>query len=152
MKNDFRLCKQASGISDGIQEHILTVQASMERAAEGCFLEPALHDLRVLIGFTVEFHYYLQISCTHSFCLSYVCESTFSAVESFQNVTHAYHVLENATQSRIERNSFSIPLLKEQFASMFDEFEREANFGNRCRLLLDLFKLQIVFAGISYDG
>jgi hypothetical protein len=40
---------------------------------------------------------------------------------------------------------------KTQFISMFNEFTKEANFENKCRLLLDLFKLQMVFASISYD-
>jgi hypothetical protein len=34
---------------------------------------------------------------------------------------------------------------------MFNSFTKEVNFESKCRLLLDLFKLQIVFAGISYD-
>ena len=39
----------------------------------------------------------------------------------------------------------------EEFRSMFKKFELEENFEEKCRLLLDLFKLQIVFAGMSYD-
>ena len=39
----------------------------------------------------------------------------------------------------------------EKFKSTFQTFELEENFEEKCRLLLDLFKLQIVFAGISYD-
>ena len=38
-----------------------------------------------------------------------------------------------------------------QFISMFGKFREEVNFENKYRLLLDLFKLQIVFAGISYS-
>jgi hypothetical protein len=40
---------------------------------------------------------------------------------------------------------------KARFISMFDEFTAEVNFENKRRLLLDLFKLQIVFAGVSYE-
>jgi hypothetical protein len=40
---------------------------------------------------------------------------------------------------------------KTQFFSTFNEFVEEANFERKCRLLLDLFKLQIVFAGMSYS-
>ena len=99
----------------------------------------------------MEFHYYLQLSCAHPLCLEYACDSIFSALDSYQSVTHAYKVLVNAKESKIEWGRLSIPLLEEQFAPMFAEFEQEANFENRCRLLLDLFKLQIVFAGMSYD-
>jgi hypothetical protein len=41
---------------------------------------------------------------------------------------------------------------KTQFVSMFNKFTKEVNFEKKCRLLLDLFKLEIVFAGISYNG
>jgi hypothetical protein len=41
--------------------------------------------------------------------------------------------------------------LKKQFLSWFHEFEIETSFEKKCRLLLDLFKLQIVFAGVLYD-
>jgi hypothetical protein len=34
---------------------------------------------------------------------------------------------------------------------MYNQFTQEANFENKCRLLLDLYKLQILFAGIYYD-
>jgi hypothetical protein len=33
----------------------------------------------------------------------------------------------------------------------FNKFTLEKNFEKKCRLLLDLFKLQIVFAGVFYD-
>jgi len=140
------------GTSKDVRQQVRTIQSLMEQSAEGSFLEPELHDLRTVTGFTVEFHYYLQLSCTHPFCLGYVCDSIFSAVDSYQSLTHAYKVLANATESRIEWSSLSIPLLKERFVAMFGEFEREVNFISKCRLLLDLFKLQIVFAGASYDG
>lgn len=152
MKDKFPNCMQTIGTSKDTLNHIRTVQASMEGSAGGRFLEPILHDLRVLVGFTIEFHYYLRLSCTHPFCLGYACDSIFSAVDSYQNLTHAYNALVNAAGSRIEWNNLSVPLLKEQFVGVFDEFEKETNFENKCRLLLDLFKLQIVFAGVSYDG
>ena len=38
-----------------------------------------------------------------------------------------------------------------QFVSMFTKFTEELNFESKCRLLLDLFKLQMVFVGISYN-
>ena len=44
----------------------------------------------------------------------------------------------------------SMESFKSQFVSMFNQFTNETNFENKCRLLLDLFKLQIVFAGVSY--
>jgi len=41
--------------------------------------------------------------------------------------------------------------LRDRFLSLYREFVAETKFENKCRLLLDLFKLQIVFAGAFYD-
>jgi hypothetical protein len=85
--------------------------------------------------------------------LVYACESILSGVDSFWNLNTAYRRLEGATDSKVgwgmisSRESFKTP-----FVSMFSRFTGEVNFENKCRLLLDLFKLQIAFAGISYNG
>ena len=42
--------------------------------------------------------------------------------------------------------------LREQFLSIFQEFATERDFVKRLRHLIDLFKLQIVFAGAFYEG
>jgi hypothetical protein len=85
--------------------------------------------------------------------LGYVCESIFSGVDSFWDLSTTYRRSVGATDSKIKwgmvssRESF-----KANFVSMFNKFTEEVNFENKCRLLLDLFKLQIVFVGISYNG
>jgi hypothetical protein len=85
--------------------------------------------------------------------LGYACESILSGVDSFWDLDTAYRRLEGPTDSNVgwgmisSRESF-----KTQFVSMFNKFTEEVNFEKKCRLLLDLFKLQIVFAGISYNG
>jgi hypothetical protein len=84
--------------------------------------------------------------------LGYVCESILSGVDSFWDLSAAYRRSVAETDSKIKwgmvssRESFNA-----QFVSMFNEFTEEVNFESKCRLLLDLFKLQVVFAGISYD-
>ena len=50
-----------------------------------------------------------------------------------------------------EGGTISLAAPNEGFIQMFNEFLVQENFEKRCRLLLDLFKLQIVFAAISYD-
>jgi hypothetical protein len=85
--------------------------------------------------------------------LGYACESILSGVDSFWNLNTAYRRLDGATSSRIEWSMVSSrESFKSQFASLFNKFTEEVNFETKCRLLLDLFKLQIVFAGISYDN
>jgi len=124
----------------------------MAKSAEGSFLESELEDLRAVIRLTVELHEYFQLACTHPFCLTYVSESVFSGIDSYCNVTQAYNVLVGAKESQIEWAAVSISGLKGHFALMFEAFDKENVFESKCRLLLDLFKLMIVFAGITYAG
>ena len=130
---------------------ISSVQAFMVDRSEGSFSEDELNHLRVVIRLTVEFLYYRKMNCTHRSCATYMSESIFSGVESYCRVTRAYHVLRGATDSRIDWGTFSLHSLKTHFDSKYDQFDRETKFSEKCRLLLDLFKVQIVFAGSSFD-
>ncbi|MGB7172639.1 MAG: hypothetical protein WBD23_03710, partial [Candidatus Acidiferrales bacterium] len=65
-------------------------------------------------------------------------------------VTQAYDVLVGAKESQIEWNTLSAPELKVRFGSIFKAFDEAETFETKCRLLLDLYKVLIVFAGISY--
>ena len=108
------------------------------------------------VGLTsAEFRKDVRNASTDSFNkydLGYVCESILSGVDSFWDLSATYRRSVAETDSKIKwgmvssRESF-----KAQFVSMFNEFTEEVNFESKCRLLLDLFKLQVVFAGISYD-
>jgi hypothetical protein len=85
--------------------------------------------------------------------LGYACESILSGVDSFWDLSTTYRRLVGATDSRVEWDMISSrESFKTRFVSMFNRFAEEVNFENKCRLLLDLFKLQIVFAGISFDN
>jgi|SRR5882762_1202542 len=164
-------------MTNDIIERVRTIQAQMVEPGGSCFSESELEDLRVLIRLTVEFHDYLQgIWPTEEIAnnlrsvwpapkllndlqnaninpsvLDYMCGSIFAGVESYMSVTRAYKVLVGAVGSRIEWSAISLLSMKEHFLSMFAEFVEANNFENKCRILLDLFKLQIVFAGLSYD-
>jgi hypothetical protein len=84
--------------------------------------------------------------------LEYECESIRSGIDSFCSLNSTYRILVGATNSRIEWGMiFSRESFNKQYVSMFKEFIEETNFEFKCRLLLDLFKLQIIFAGVSYD-
>jgi hypothetical protein len=83
--------------------------------------------------------------------LRYVIETVFSGVDSFCNVSAAYRMLAGARNSRIDWEGVPKSKFKEQFESLFHEFAGEPDFEKQCRLLLDLFKLEIAFAGFSYD-
>jgi hypothetical protein len=150
MSADIPKCEDGINAFAEVRQHVEAIQVSMVDSATGCFLESELDHLRVVIRLSVEFHYYVQRSCAHVFCLEYVSESIFSGIDSFMFVFGGYQVLVGATGSEIDWDEVSATSLKQQFARMFDEFARETVFERKCRLLLDLFKLQIVFAGVSY--
>jgi len=44
-----------------------------------------------------------------------------------------------------------VATIQDEFKVRFEKFEREQAFEERCRLLLDMFKLQLVFAAVSYQ-
>jgi hypothetical protein len=159
-------------------KRVKELQASMVESAKSCFDESELGHLRCLIRLAVEFHDYLENGSVeiatgvlhgplakyvpdaqsastdpfNKYDLEFACGSIRSGVDSFCILSRGYRMLNGATKSMVEwgmtssRESF-----KTQFVSMFNKFTEEVKFENKCRLLLDLFKLQIVFAGISYD-
>jgi hypothetical protein len=65
-------------------------------------------------------------------------------------VTAVYRLLPGARPTTLASGWKSTESLKEEFVFKYREFSDEMDFEKRCRLLLDLFKLQIVFAGLSY--
>jgi len=135
------------------------IQSSMAEPARARFCEENLDHLNVLIRLTVEFSSYLRRTTTASpddekLIREYVCDSVFGGIESFRWVAFRYRGLNRATSTKIGWKSLSGTVsssFNEEFFIMFDEFLAESSFEHRCRLLLDLFKLQIMFAGISYE-
>jgi hypothetical protein len=130
------------------------MQASMMESAKSCFVEAEILDLGCLIRVTWEFLDYLETANPNppsDYDLRYAVETIFSAVDSFASVSAAYRALADPTSSTINWGDVSASAFNEQFTSKFREFAAESDFEKQCRLLLDLFKLQIVFAGYSYD-
>lgn len=64
---------------------------------------------------------------------------------------HLYGIFVGSTATTIDWNDIRIASLRERFVSIYDLFLAETNFERKFRLLLDLVKLQIVFAGAVYD-
>jgi hypothetical protein len=109
------------------------------------------------VGLTSEeFQKDLQNASTdtcNKYDLGYTCQSILPGVDSFCSLNAAYSKRDGATSSRIEWDMISSrESFKATFVSMFNKFIEEVNFESKCRFLLDLFKLQIVFAGISYNS
>jgi hypothetical protein len=135
-------------------EEVLAIQAPMLEAGRPHFSESELDDLRVLIRLAVEFSHHLDehaMSPLDTSELRYLGESIFSGVDSFCAVSIAYGVMSGGTKSTLHRDGTWVASLKQEFDARFHDFLIEPSFEERCRLVLDLFKLQIVFAGLSYD-
>jgi hypothetical protein len=136
--------------STEVMSRVATIQKSMVEATEGSFSQGELDHLQTVIRLTVEFRYYLEATCTHENCVTYVSESIFYGIESYCSLTRAYSVLIGATDSKIEWSAVSSSSIGGLFTSTFDAFDRESSFERKCRLLLDLFKIQIIWAAMSY--
>jgi hypothetical protein len=142
-------------VNDPLIEQVRAIQASMVESGAPFFLETELDNLRVLIRLTIEFFHYIQqdefwVAPAVKDQLRYVCESIFSGVDSFGLISPAYQLVPGARYSTLAFHVESTESLKKEFGSLYLDFYYEKDFEKQCRLLLDLFKLQIVFAGLSY--
>jgi len=123
-------------------------------SAKSCFVEAEIRDLGCLIRITCEFLDYLETANpnpTSDFDLRYAIETIFSGVDSFSSVSAGYRALADPPPSTIHWGDVPASTFIEAFTSKFHEFAAESGFEKKCRLLLDLVKLQIIFAGFSYD-
>ncbi len=135
--------------------------------AKLCFTKSEQDHLHCLIRVTLEFDDYLRKKSSlfsdmvkdfdgrnHMIFdepeTQYAVRSIFSGLDSFCSVNAAYQVLSNTIESRIGLESISTISLKDNFIFMFNKFTKEAKCEVKCRLLLDLFKLQIIFAAAVY--
>jgi hypothetical protein len=140
-------------------ERVRVIFASMEGDARPGFDEDDIQQLHILIRVTVEFHDYLtsvppwpQIPDDPFHNMTYMVDKVLFNIDSFHTVVDAYAILVGATRTTIDWDTITAQSLKDRFLSLYQEFVAETNFENKCRLLLDLFKLQIVYAGMFYDS
>ena|SRR5579862_2990703 len=129
------------------------LQASMSSAAAAEFEASNLDHLRTLIRLTVEFFHFLNDSNASGDLddLTYLCDSIIAGVDSFYDVNCVYRLLPNSKRSSADWGvASSMQSLKEEFNRKYNEFSTATALEDRCRLLLDLFKLQVAFVGISY--
>jgi hypothetical protein len=139
-------------------QRVRAIQESMEEAARPGFNDDDIEQLRILIRVTVEFYDYLRSAPPwpkfpgdpfHD--LTYQGDSILWNVDSFLTVLHSYCILVGSTTTTIDWTGVNVGSLQGTFVNAYEAFLRETVFESKCRLLLDLFKLQIVFAGAFYD-
>jgi hypothetical protein len=129
------------------------MQVSMREGASH-FLDSELEALSGVIRLTVEFFHRLQrvdIDSVDAESLRYWGGSVFAGIDSFMLVCQAYRTTAGQIRSTLLQRVTSRAVLKEEFVAVYGELAAETNFEKRCRLLLDLFKLQIIFAGMTCD-
>ncbi len=145
-------------IDDEIQR-VRAIQSSMEDGARPGFDDYDMENLRVIIRVTVEFYDYLQSTPPWPHHpddpfnnMTYMLDKILWDSEFFVRLVNSYGCLVGSRKkSTIDWNTLQLESLRDRFLSMYDEFVRETEFDKKCRLLLDLYKLQIVFAGAFYD-
>jgi hypothetical protein len=129
------------------------IQNDMAADAQTCFLDSDVENLRVVIRLTFEFGVFLGSSDLEKkdrSKIDYRIGSIFSGIDCFCSLSYAYRMLANKTDSEIGFDDISLSDLPALFSKTFDSFIAEASFEKKCRLLLDMFKLQIVYAGALF--
>lgn len=171
-----RAKKRVEEMESSVFKRVKEMQAPLIDSAKPHFDESELSHLRCLVRLAVEFHHYLEHGSVaiatalldaplgqyvtdaqaaradpfNKYDLEFVCGSVRSGVDSFCIINGSFRLLDTATGSTIEWGmTSSKESFKTRFVSMFEEFVEEVDFAKKVRLLLDLFKLQIVFTGIS---
>ncbi|MGH9735148.1 MAG: hypothetical protein ACRD8A_11235 [Candidatus Acidiferrales bacterium] len=162
---------------DDVRKRVQAIYAEMVESVKSCFDDEELGHLHTVIRLTVEFCHYLEHGSVdlarrlqqgpgteyfvdleqastdpfNRYDMEFVCESIRSGIDSFWALDASYRILEGATRSNVKWGmASSKDSFKEQFNSMFKGFIVEITFEKKCRILLDLFKLQIIFIGMSY--
>jgi hypothetical protein len=59
--------------------------------------------------------------------------------------------MRDTTRSTVDWNTVTAQSVKDRYLSVYQEFIDETDFLRKYLLLLDLYKLKLVFAGMFYD-
>jgi len=137
-------------------KQIRAIQDSLLDASRSYFVEAYQEALMCTAQSVVTFFQLLRktdLAAWDSTQLNDEAYVVFSGIEQFTSLNLGYTTTGEATGSDLDwSRPLSLASLQEQFTSKYDEFLAETDFVKRCRLLLDLFKLQIVFAGFTFEG
>ena len=133
------------------------IYASMYDETQPAFEDEDLESLRIIIRLTLEFADYLthrQDGTPWRFAIassdaSYAAGSILSGLSFFYTLNPMYECLIGALPTTIDLETPESDL-KSAFTSRYQQFLIETDFYKRCRLLLDMFRLQIIFAGYLY--
>jgi hypothetical protein len=154
------------------------IQALTLNSAPLSLAESDRDNVRCLLRLALEFHDYLEkgsveiasrilhgplakyvedaqsasVNPSNKYDLEYVCESIRSGVESFYQLSASCKLLGDFPRGSFEWRSISSEeSLKMRFVFLFGDFVKESGFEYKCRLLLDMFRLQMVFAAVACE-
>lgn len=143
-------------------ERIRSIVASTEEAGQAildeAFDQNDREKLRTLIRVTVEFNDYLRSippwphfpdDAFHN--MTYMVDKILIHVDWFRDMIHLYGILVGSAGSTVNWNNGTAGSIEKEFLKLYDELLAQRDFLKRFRLLLDLYKLQIVYAGMFYD-
>jgi hypothetical protein len=140
-------------------ERVRTIVASVEEVGRAVLDdEGEMEKLRTLIRVTVEFRGYLLSTPPWPHFpdnpfdnMTYMLDKIIWHGDWFHDMVCVYGILVGATRTKLDWSTITAQTLKDRFLSLYDEFVAQRNFQKKLRLLLDLYKLQIVYAGMFYD-
>jgi hypothetical protein len=135
------------------------IKASMVQEPEADFGEEEIENLGILIRLSVQFYNFLTsrgrwpVFPEDSFQnMTYAADSILWNVDSFLYlIRHSYGIMGGTTKSTIDWNTVTAQSVKDRYLFVYQDFIAETDFLKKYRLLLDLYKLQLVFAGMFYD-
>lgn len=127
------------------------LQVQMEASARSCFLELEIEHLKSLIRLIAESAAMPSHEQMSDYDKQYRSDSIFAGVDSFCIVNSAYAVLAGAEKSKLQWQELPYDRLESFFQDLYRRFLGEEDFMTRCRMALDLFKIQIVVAAANYD-
>ncbi|MEO8098469.1 MAG: hypothetical protein ABI811_12270 [Acidobacteriota bacterium] len=88
---------------------------------------------------------------TPEFEASYAAGSIFAGLQSFYTLHQTYGCLTDQLPATIGLPQLQGVDVKKEFTARYREFLTATGFSQRCRLLLDMYRLQIVFAGLAHS-
>jgi len=126
----------------------------MAQLAKSNYLEEDLEDLLVTTRIAVEVYAWLKVTSTDSLNpneAEYHCETIFSGIDFFMRTCGNYAALKDTVPSQIHWGALSVSSLSSLIIATYDNFDAENVFFKKCRLLLDLYRMELVFASIVYS-
>jgi hypothetical protein len=142
---------------DNLQiQEVREAQDLMLAASQSCLVGSEPGDLRALIRITIEFFYFLEGHLKLEGVLkgdetNYAIDTVFSGVDSFMSLSASSRMITNNAPTAVNWDQINRTTLWQVFLALYQQFRSERNFERQFRLLLDLFRLQLIFAGMNYD-